>query len=127
MEEILEFISNELEKEGVPYEFLIWTRTVTYPYFVGEYNEYEPTVESGEQDKTFILNGFCRGEGSRMKLEEMRKIVEKTFPDIGGKIATLNSGSAVAIFYGNSFYVPTGEEELYNLQINLNIKFWKVG
>ena len=58
MEEILEFISNELEKEGVPYEFLIWTRTVTYPYFVGEYNEYEPTVESGEQDKTFILNGF---------------------------------------------------------------------
>lgn len=62
-----------------------------------------------------------------MKLEEMRKIVEKTFPDNGGKIATLNSGSAVAIFYGNSFYVPTGEEELYNLQINLNIKFWKVG
>ena len=127
MEEILEFISNELEKEGVPYEFLIWTRTVTYPYFVGECNEYEPTVESGEQDKTFILNGFCRGEGSRLKLEEMRAKIEKIFPDIGGKKATLNSGSAVAIFYGNSFYVPTGEEELYNLQINLNIKFWKVG
>lgn len=126
MEEILEFISNELEKAGVPYEFLIWTRTVTYPYFVGEYNEYEPTVESGEQDKTFILNGFCRGEGSRMKLEEMRAKVEKTFPDIGGKIVTLNSGSVVAIFYGNSFYVPTGEEELYNLQIKLSIKFWKV-
>lgn len=127
MDEILEFISNELEKAGVPYEFLIWTQPVTYPYFVGEYNEFEPTLESGEQDKTFILNGFCRGEGSRMKLEEMRKIVEKTFPDIDGKIATLNSGSAVAIFYGNSFYVSTGEEELYNLQINLNIKFWKVG
>lgn len=111
----------------MPYEFLIWTQPVTYPYFVGEYNEFEPTLESGEQDKTFILNGFCRGEGSRMKLEEMRKIVEKTFPDIGGKIATLNSGSAVAIFYGNSFYVPTGEEELYKIQINLSIKFWKVG
>lgn len=127
MDEILEFISNELEKAGVPYEFLIWTQPVTYPYFVGEYNEFESTLESGEQDKTFILNGFCRGEGSRMKLEEMRKIVEKTFPDNDGKIATLNSGSAVAIFYGNSFYVSTGEEELYNLQINLNIKFWKVG
>lgn len=127
MDEILEFISNELEKAGVPYEFLIWTQPVTYPYFVGEYDEFESTLESGEQDKTFILNGFCRGEGSRMKLEEMRKIVEKTFPDIDGKIATLNSGSAVAIFYGNSFYVSTGEEELYNLQINLNIKFWKVG
>lgn len=126
MDEILEFISNELEKAGVPYEFLIWTQPVTYPYFVGEYNEFEPTLESGEQDKTFILNGFCRGEGSRMKLEEMRKIVEKTFPDIGGKIATLNSGSAVAIFYGNSSYIPTGEEELYKIQINLSIKLWKV-
>ena len=103
MDEILEFISNELEKAGVPYEFLIWTQPVTYPYFVGEYNEFESTLESGEQDKPFILNGFCRGEGSRMKLEEMRKIVEKTFPDIGGKRATLNSGSAVAVFYGNSF------------------------
>lgn len=62
MDEILEFISNELEKAGVPYEFLIWTQPVTYPYFVGEYNEFESTLESGEQDKTFILNGFCRGK-----------------------------------------------------------------
>lgn len=126
MDEILEFISNELEKAGVPYEFLIWTQPVTYPYFVGEYNEFEPTLESGEQDKNFILNGFCRGEGSRMKLEEMRRIVEKTFPDIGGKIATLDSGSVVAVFYGNSSYIPTGEEELYKIQINLSIKLWKV-
>ena len=96
MEEILEFISNELEKEGVPYEFLIWTRTVTYPYFVGEYNEYEPTVESGEQDKTFILNGFCRGEGSRLKLEEMRAKIEKKFPQNARKTPILNRGTEQA-------------------------------
>ena len=62
MEEVLAFMDTELEKVGVPYEFLEWTQPVTYPYFVGEYNEFEPTVESGEQEKTFILTGFCRGQ-----------------------------------------------------------------
>ena len=35
MEEVLNFISVELEKIGVPYEFLEWTQDITYPYFVG--------------------------------------------------------------------------------------------
>lgn len=30
MEEVLNFMSTELEKIGVPYEFLEWTQTVTY-------------------------------------------------------------------------------------------------
>ena len=58
MEEVLNYLNAELEMVGVPYEFLEWTQAVTYPYFVGEYNEFEPIVESGEFDKTFILTGF---------------------------------------------------------------------
>lgn len=126
MEEVLEFINTELETAGVPYEFLEWTQKLSYPYFVGEYGEFEPTDESGEQDKSFILTGFCRGENARPKLEKMRATIEKMFPVMGGRIATLNSGSVVAIFYGNAFYVPTGEDELYKIQINLTIKLWKV-
>lgn len=126
MKEVLAFISTELEKAGVPYEFLQWTQPVTYPYCVGEYNEFESPVECGEYDKTFILTGFCRGGGARLKLEEMKDRIEKTFPALDGKIATLDSGSAVAIFYATSFYVPTGEAELYKIQINLSIKLWKV-
>lgn len=126
MEEMLAFMDTELEKAGVPYEFLEWTQPVAYPYFVGEYNEFEPTVESGEQEKTFILTGFCRGKDARLKLEGMREKIETAFPALDGNIATLDSGSVVAIFYGNSFYVPTGEAELYKIQINLSIKLWKV-
>ena len=126
MEEVLAFINTELEIAGVPYEFLEWTQPVAYPYFVGEYNEFEPTVESGECEKTFILTGFCRGKDARLRLEEIRSNIETAFPALTGKIATLDSGSVVAIFYGNSFYVPTGEAELYKIQINLSIKLWKV-
>lgn len=126
MEEVLAFMNTELEKAGIPYEFLEWTQPVAYPYFVSEYNEFEPTVESGEQEKTFILTGFCRGKDARLKLEGMREKIETVFPALDGNIATLDSGSVVAIFYGNSFYVPTGEAELYKIQINLSIKLWKV-
>lgn len=126
MEEVLNYVSTELEKAGIPYEFLEWTQNITHPYFVGEYNEFEPTVECGESDKTFILTGFCRGKDARLKLEQMKGKIETVFPELGGNVATLDSGSVVAIFYGSSFFIPTGEEEFYKIQINLSIKFWKV-
>lgn len=126
MEEVLGFINKALEDAGVPYEFLEWTQGVTYPYFVGEYSEFEPDNEGGEEDKSFILTGFYRGNNARYELEKMREKIEATFPAIGGKVAALDSGSVVAIFYGNSSYIPTGEEELYKIQINLSIKLWKV-
>lgn len=126
MEEVLGFINKALEDAGVPYEFLEWTQKVAYPYFVGEYSEFEPDNESGEEDKSFILTGFYRGDNARYELEKMRAKIEATFPAIGGKVAALDSGSVVAVFYGNSSYIPTGEEELYKIQINLSIKLWKV-
>lgn len=126
MEEVLGFINKALEDAGVPYEFLEWTQKVSYPYFVGEYSEFEPDNESGEEDKSFILTGFYRGDNARYELEKIRAKIEATFPAIGGKVAALDSGSVVAIFYGNSSYIPTGEEELYKIQINLSIKLWKV-
>lgn len=126
MKEVLGFINKALEDAGVPYEFLEWTQKVTYPYFVGEYSEFEPDNESGEEDKSFILTGFYRGNNARYELEKMRAKIEATFPAIGGKVAALDSGSVVAVFYGNSSYIPTGEEELYKIQINLSIKLWKV-
>ena len=83
-------------------------------------------MENNEEEKTFILTGFCRGKNARLNLERMRGIIEKEFHPVNGKIATLNSGSVVAIFYGDGSFIPTGESELYKIQINLNVKLWKV-
>ena len=121
MEEVLNFMNSELGTMGIPYEFLEWTQPVSYPYFIGEYNEFEPILENNEEEKTFILTGFNRGKDARMQLERMKGLIEKEFDPVNGKIATLNGGSVVAIFYSNSFYVPTGEEELYKIQINLSV------
>ncbi len=124
MIELLNFINAELEKVNVPYEFGEWTSNITDLYFVGEYSEFEPSSESGQEDKTFILNGFTRR--SALALEEMKEKIKTVFPPIEGKTAILDDGSGVAVFYSNSFPVPTGEEGLYRLQVNLSIKYWKV-
>ena len=68
MEEILEVLSKELERIGVPYEFLEWTGENTNPYFVGEYSEFEPMTEDVAEEKSFLLTGFCRGANARMRL-----------------------------------------------------------
>ena len=126
MTDILKLISDELDGANVPYEFLEWTAPVSYPYFVGEYSELEPLAESGEFDKTFMLTGFSRGTTARLQLEQMREVIFELFPPNEGKIVTLDNGSVVAVFYSSAFPVPSGEADLYKIQINLSIKQWKV-
>ena len=97
MEEVLNFMSTELEKIGVPYEFLEWTQTVTYPYFVGEYNEFEPILENNEEEKTFILTGFCRGKDARLNLERMRGKIEKEFSPVCLHFINRSAGSGILL------------------------------
>ncbi|MFI3173554.1 MAG: hypothetical protein R3Y58_14465 [Eubacteriales bacterium] len=124
MTEVLGYIDAQMEEIGIPYEFMMWTAKVTYPYFVGEYSETDPATEDGLEDKTFILTGTTRN--SWAELIEAQEKIKKHFNSITGKTAILDSGSGIAVFYSTSFPVPTGEEELKRLQINLNIKLWKV-
>lgn len=123
---VMKFISEAMESEGIPYEFMEFTSAVNSvsSYWVGEYSEVEPITEDGLQEPQFILNGF--GRGSWLKLEQQKEKIEKLFPAIGGRTAILDNGSGVAVFYGNAFPVPTGDGFLKRLQINLVVKEWKV-
>jgi hypothetical protein len=57
MMSVLGTIATELNKIGVPYEFMEWTDPVQYPYFVGEYSEVPPTAEDGGKEATLMLTG----------------------------------------------------------------------
>lgn len=118
----LRFISEKLEKLKIPYAFEEWTANeVPDPYFVGEYNEVESTEreENGYQETTFILTGTGR---KWLGLEQAKEIIENNITET----AILPSGNGIAVFYSNSFPVPTGDAELKRIQINLTIKEWRV-
>lgn len=124
MIEVLNYIQQEMNKLEIPYEFMLWTAPVTYPYFVGEFSEFESTSEDGLEEKTLILTGTTRN--SWIELIEIQEKLNKNFPSVGGKTTILGNGSGVAVFYGTALLIPTGEAELKRLQINLTIKLWKV-
>ena len=119
---MLGVIAEELKKIDVPYEFMRWTSTPTYPYWIGEYSETAVFTEDGYKENTVTLTGTTKG--AWLELEQARTKIEKHFHPICGLRKSTDEG-AVLIFYENSFPVPTGEEDLKRIQINLKIKEWK--
>lgn len=122
---LLKVVSDGMTELGLEYEFGEYTKEpIVYPYFVGEYTEQEPMTEDGLQETTFLLTGFSRDKW--LTLENAREKIENYFNKVYGKTVMVDDGSAVAVFYGNSLIVPTGDEELKKIQINLQCKEWKV-
>lgn len=122
---LLKVVSDGMTELGLEYEFGEYTNEpIVYPYFVGEYTETEPTTEDGLQETTFMLSGFTRDKW--LTLENAKAKIENYFNKVYGKTVMVDDGSAVAVFYGNSLIVPTGDEELKKIQINLQCKEWKV-
>lgn len=119
---VLQFINEQMEALGIPYEFGSWSSDVVYPYSVGEYSESEPVTEDGATEVPFILTFFHRGK--RITLEEIKDKIKKHFHPVCGYRVRTDSG-AIAAFYGGAFYIPTGEADLIKLQINLKIKTWE--
>lgn len=120
----LTVVKDELQNIGVPYEYMRWTSPVNGAYFVGELSEFPRVTEDGAIEKTLLLTGTTRG--TWFELENYRKQIEAHFPPIYGlRKATDHGSGSVAIFYENSNPVPTGEEDLKRIQINLKIKEWR--
>ena len=119
---VLDIIATELNSIGVPYEYMRWTSTVEYPYFIGEFSETPTMTEDGYREGTLMVTGTTTG--SWMDLERYRAKIEHHFPAIYGLRLATGTG-AVIIHYGNSFPVPTGEADLKRIQINLEVKEWR--
>lgn len=128
--EALKIISDAMENLGISYSYMgegLETDeegNPVYPYYVGEYQEIEPMYESGQQESLFLLTGYSRT--SWEVLENDKNKIEKYFPCDTGRIAITESGSAVAVFYLRSTPVRTTDAELKKIQINLDVKEWRV-
>ena len=118
----LGFITNCFAELGIPYEFMEWTQKVSFPFFVGEYSENEPLNEDGLEEGMFLLTGTTTN--NYMELESVKEQIKNYFGH-DGITAILESGSAIAISYSTAFPIPTGEDGLRRIQINLNIKEWR--
>lgn len=119
----LRIISEAMASANIPYEFGRFnsdTKTASQ-YWVGEYSESEPMTEDGMEESTFILTGVCFG--SWYDLEQSKQKIKELFPAIGGRIAIAEK-SAVAIYYANALQLPSMDNDLKRMQINLKVKEW---
>lgn len=126
--QVLKIVSDAMKFLGLEYGFGEYSGNdkgkIIYPYFVGEFTETESNTEDGLQEGTVLLTGFTRDKW--LTLEDARERIEIYFNRVSGKTVITDSGSAVAVFYGHSMVVPTGDAELKSIQINLRTKEWKV-
>lgn len=123
IETALGIAKDELKNIDVPYEFMRWTsENAEGRYWVGEYMETPTDTEDGCEEITLILTGTTKNMWA--ELIQDRAKIKGHFPPVGGFRKSTDNG-AVAIFYENSFPVPTGEMDLKRIQVNLKIKAWK--
>ena len=121
--ERLKFINEQMGVIAVPYEFGQWSSEITYPYTVGELTE-EPTItEDGRESSTMLLTVFHRGK--YIDMETIKEKIKSHFSPVYGLRGTTESGATVTVYYDNAFYIPTGEDDLKKMQINLKIYVWK--
>lgn len=122
----LKIISDAMRSLGLNYDFPKWKGKPVYPYFTGEYSEVPTQNEDGQDETSFLLTGFARGEDAWLELEDAKEKIAAFFGKVGGHTVTTDKGSAVAVFYSQALVVPTGDAELERIEINLTIKEWSV-
>ena len=121
--EALEYLNNQLSDLGIPYEFMEWNSDLQFPFFIGEYTETEPVNEDGYLESTMILTGTTNT--SFLDLENVKETIRNHFT-AEGKETILESGSGLAVSYAGAFAIPSEDETIHRLQINLRIPEWRV-
>lgn len=118
----LKFTNKEMDAIAVPYQYGEWKGKVVYPYGVGEIIEEATMTEDGAEESTLMLTFWHRG--SLIELEEIKAKIKKHFHPIYGLRSDTDSGT-IAAFFDTAFLVPSGEADIFKMQINLKIKEWK--
>ncbi|MCM1057731.1 MAG: hypothetical protein NC517_09000 [Firmicutes bacterium] len=123
MREIIKNVGSVL-KNIVNYRFLRWKGKVKYPYFVGELYGNGSSDESGEEEYSFLLTGFYRGE-DEIALYEAAEQIQEVFPATGRLMTCRDGGMLVCTQSMTGELSDDTDAELTRLQITLQIKRWK--
>lgn len=119
-EEALVWVNKLLTDLGIAYQYGIWnTYPVPFPYFVGEKDEEPIESEDGMVQSDFFITGTGM---SLLELEQAKNKIMK----LNDTRAILENGSGVALFYEGAHGVPIDEANMKRMQINLQIKEWRV-
>lgn len=121
--EALGYINDSLESLNIPYNFDEWKDDIVFPFFVGEFIPIEPVNEDGMEEGTFIITGTSNT--TILSLLEVSERIKELFPT-DGKSAIMDSGSGIAVCYETTQPIPVEEQGLCRIQINLNVKEWRV-
>lgn len=116
---MMEFVKNELLKKKVPYEYGEWTSKVSYPYFVGSFQETENFFEDGRITGIFTIDGWARG--SKLALFEFVETIKHTFTNLYAVI----DGTLYFAYNPVALPTPTGENDLYKVTVTFNTTEWK--
>ena len=125
MSDVLNIVDKAMSELGIEYDIGEYSKTpIVYPYFVSEFTASEPVTEDGLHEGTLTLDGFHRG--SWLELIEAQEKIVNHFSWMSSTPSIVNDGSAVVVMYAGSRIVPTGDAELKRVQINLQVKEWRV-
>lgn len=112
---------NSMLSDMLPYEYMTWKSDIRFPFFVGEYSEVENLNEDGYLESNFMLTGTTNN--SMSELETAKDLIRKVFGEPVTDI--LPSGSAISVSYAGGMPIPSEDEGIYRLQINLKVQEWR--
>ena len=116
MIDVLTTLKNEMEKLNIPYTFDTWDNDIELPQFIGEISEIPNTNEDGKSEYSFILTGYATNYSYLFGVAEQLKNKYKTSAIVDG----------IVIKYNNTTPIDNGSDDLKQIQINFNIKKWRV-
>ena len=118
--ELLSIIDTELKTLGINYEYREYTKDLQFPYCVGEYSEDSYVFETNGTSGTFFLTIFHKSLDA--ELIKIKEIIKKHFRDFR---KTTDKGG-FWITYNNSLFVQIATENIIQMEIYLNTKYWEV-
>lgn len=119
MEHLLAFIDDKMTEAGIPYEFGEWSGAVAYPYCVGTFRADEHRYEDSCTAGTLTVDIWSRE--SKLSAVQTADRIAAVFEDL----QEVRDDLLFYISFTSSDTIPTGEMDLFRIEVRLSVKIWK--